>query len=191
MSAATGQQLDAQELGAWISTIHPDDATGELAQAYATQRDALGFVTPLTQLGSLYPDLVAQRLRLYAVVNQTPTSIPDWARRAVALLTSTINRCPFCTAGHVAGLTEAGYGELAQAIAADPDSARSGDAGVDALLDYARVLTRTPAAVSEDDVETLRAAGWTDEDILDVNNLSAYYSYINRVASGLGLQAVG
>lgn len=184
-------QLDAQQLGAWIETIHPQAATGPLAEAYATQQSALGHVTPLTQLGSLYPDLVAQRLRLYGVVNATPSAIPDWARRAVALLTSTINRCPFCTAGHVAGLTEAGLGELAQAIVADPDGARSGDVRVDALLDYTRVLTRAPAAVSQHDVAVLRAHGWTDLDILDINNLSAYYSYINRVASGLGLQAVG
>ncbi len=37
----------------------------------------------------------------------------------------------------------------------------------------------------------LRAANFSDLDILDVNNLSAYYCYINRVASGLGLQGIG
>ena len=34
----------------------------------------------------------------------------------------------------------------------------------------------------------LRDAGWNDLDILDVNNIAAYYCYINRVAHGLGLQ---
>ena len=36
-------------------------------------------------------------------------------------------------------------------------------------------------------MQALRDAGWSDLDILDVNNLSAYYCYINRVATGLGL----
>ncbi len=34
----------------------------------------------------------------------------------------------------------------------------------------------------------LRAAGFSDLDILDINNITAYYCYINRVAAGLGLQ---
>jgi uncharacterized protein YciW len=37
-------------------------------------------------------------------------------------------------------------------------------------------------------VAALRDAGWSDLDILDINNISAYYCYINRVAAGLGLQ---
>jgi uncharacterized protein YciW len=50
---------------------------------------------------------------------------------------------------------------------------------------------REPGLLAAGDVAELRSYGWTDLDILDVNNLSAYYSYINRVASGLGLQGIG
>ncbi len=44
--------------------------------------------------------------------------------------------------------------------------------------------------MTEDDVEALRAHGLSDLDILDVNNISAYYNYINRVVMGLGLRTV-
>ncbi len=81
--------------------------------------------------------------------------------------------------------------ELAAAIHARPDDAVTGDAAVDALLAYTRLLVRDPGSVSEADVDALRAAGWDDLDILDVNDLAAYYAYINRVATGLGLQGVG
>jgi uncharacterized peroxidase-related enzyme len=175
----------------WIKTIPPTDATGELAEAYASQIDKIGHVTELTQLGSLDPALVAQRLRLYEVVEGVPSSIPDWGRRAVALTTSILNGCLFCTAGHTGKLRDGGRGALADAIHADPGSATTGDPRVDALLVYARLLVRDPGAASEADVAALRAAGWDDLAILDVNNIAAYYSYINRVASGLGLQGVG
>ena len=33
----------------------------------------------------------------------------------------------------------------------------------------------------------LRAVGLDDLDVLDLNNIVAYYAYINRVATGLGL----
>jgi uncharacterized peroxidase-related enzyme len=171
----------------WIATVAPEAATGLLAEAYGRQQAQLGRVTELTQIGSLYPELVDERLRLYAVVDATPSSVPDWARRAVALLTSVLNGCRFCTVGHVEKLTEAGHGELAQALKDHPETATTGTPEVDALLDYTRLLVRRPGAVTEGDITALRAAGWDDLAILDVNNLAAYYSYINRVAAGLGL----
>ena len=175
----------------WIATIPPQEATGDLADAYARQIARIGRVTELTQLGSLDPALVSQRLRLYDVVEGVPSSIPDWARRAIALTTSILNGCLFCTAGHTVKLREAGKGDLADAIHADPSGATTVDPRVDALLEYARLLVRDPGAVSAADVEALRSAGWDDLAILDVNDIAAYYSYINRVASGLGLQGVG
>jgi uncharacterized peroxidase-related enzyme len=171
----------------WIASIAPRDATGELADAYALQMEKLGHVTALTQIGSLYPEIVAQRLRLYEVAESAPSTIPDWARRTVALLTSALNGCRFCTVGHTQRLTDAGYAEIAEQIKRHPDTVSTGDPSVDALLSYVRKLVRTPGEITEDDITTLRAAGWSDLDILDVNNLSAYYSYINRVATGLGL----
>jgi uncharacterized peroxidase-related enzyme len=173
--------------GGWIRTIAPSEATGILAEAYARQQAKLGRVTGITRLGSLYPELVAERLRFYDVIEATPSAIPDWAKRAVILTVSAINGCHFCMTSNTDKLIAQGQGELAKDIAADPLGATSGEGRIDALLDYARRLTRTPADVAEADVQALRTAGWSDLDILDVNNLVAYYAYINRVTAGLGL----
>ncbi len=56
------------------------------------------------------------------------------------------------------------------------------------MLDYAVKLTREPWAMVEADVETLRAAGWSDAAILDVNQVTGYYAYVNRLADGLGVE---
>lgn len=56
-----------------------------------------------------------------------------------------------------------------------------------ALLDYSAKLTREPWNMREADVVALRAAGLSDRDILDVNQVAAYYAYANRVADGLGV----
>jgi uncharacterized peroxidase-related enzyme len=56
-----------------------------------------------------------------------------------------------------------------------------------AMLDYAARLTREPWNVREADVVALREAGFSDRDILDVNQVAAYYAYANRVADGLGI----
>jgi uncharacterized peroxidase-related enzyme len=186
VSAGSGA-VSAETGNGWIDSVPPEHATGSLAEAYRSQFEKIGRVTELTQIGSLYPDLVATRLRLYAVVDATPSDVPDHVRRAVALLTSVLNGCLFCTAGHIEKLTEAGHGELAQAIKADPDGVMTGDAKADAAIRYAHKLVTHPQNIIKQDVTALRAAGWSDLDILDINNISAYYCYINRVAAGLGL----
>lgn len=173
---------------AWIDVVPPDEATGLLAEQYARQVDAIGHVTALTQAGSLYPDLVKARLDLYAVVDATPSGVPEHVRRGVALLTSVLNGCWFCTVGHTERLVEQGRGDLAEAIKADPEGFTTGDPAADAAYAYTRVLVRTPREVTPDLVDRLREVGYTDLDVLDLNNLAAYYSYVNRVAAGLGLQ---
>lgn len=48
-------------------------------------------------------------------------------------------------------------------------------------------MTRHPAAVRKQDVETLREHGLSDRDILDAVEVIAYFSYINRIADALGI----
>jgi alkylhydroperoxidase family enzyme len=36
-------------------------------------------------------------------------------------------------------------------------------------------------------VDALRAAGFSDRDVLDIAEVTAYYAYANRIADGLGI----
>jgi uncharacterized peroxidase-related enzyme len=56
------------------------------------------------------------------------------------------------------------------------------------MLRYAEKLTRTPNRMTNADVETLRNAGWSDDDILAIAEVTAYYAYVNRIADGLGVE---
>ena len=38
------------------------------------------------------------------------------------------------------------------------------------------------------DLHDMRSSGLNDRDILDVNQVTAYFAYVNRVADGLGVQ---
>jgi uncharacterized peroxidase-related enzyme len=57
-----------------------------------------------------------------------------------------------------------------------------------AMLRYSEALTRSPSAMSARDVEALRAAGFSDADVLAVAEVTAYYAYVNRIADGLGVE---
>ena len=55
------------------------------------------------------------------------------------------------------------------------------------MLEYAEKLTLTPAMMTEDDINALRDAGWTDRDVLDIVMACAYFNFRVRVVDGLGL----
>jgi len=40
----------------------------------------------------------------------------------------------------------------------------------------------------EDYVVALRTTGLSDEAILDINQVTSYYAYVNRLANGLGVE---
>jgi NAD(P)H-hydrate epimerase len=56
------------------------------------------------------------------------------------------------------------------------------------LLAYALKLTRTPAAMTQEDIDALIEHGLDDRAIVDANQVVAYYNYVNRVADGLGVE---
>ncbi len=57
-----------------------------------------------------------------------------------------------------------------------------------AMLEYAEKLTLRPWEMVEADVQALRAAGFSDTAILDINQVTGYYAYVNRLADGLGVE---
>jgi uncharacterized peroxidase-related enzyme len=57
-----------------------------------------------------------------------------------------------------------------------------------ALCAYALKLTVRPWDMEAADVEALRAAGLSDRDVVDANQVVAYFNYVNRIADGLGVE---
>lgn len=56
------------------------------------------------------------------------------------------------------------------------------------MLDFAVRLTRQPGEVGASEVDALRAAGLDDRAIHDLCAVVAYFNFVNRTASGLGVE---
>ncbi|HEV2949865.1 MAG TPA: hypothetical protein VGX70_20980 [Gemmataceae bacterium] len=56
-----------------------------------------------------------------------------------------------------------------------------------AMLDYVAQITRDATKISARDLDELRAAGFDDRAILQINLIASWFNYINRVADGLGV----
>lgn len=176
---------------AWIHTIEWADAEGDLLDAYNWQAASLGHPAEFTMLGSLYPAMVEERLQLYKTVMACESGLSEIERMMACWVTSLLNGTNHCASGSHLKLEGLGVPtEMLDGIAASPDAVETGDDRLDAILAHVAKLTKTPTEMTESDIEELRSHGLSDLDILDLNNLSAYFNYINRVVMGLGLRSV-
>jgi alkylhydroperoxidase family enzyme len=57
-----------------------------------------------------------------------------------------------------------------------------------AIIAYSTKLTRFPETLVQDDVVALRSHGLNDRAILEINLAVAYMNFVNRIASGLGVE---
>ena len=71
---------------------------------------------------------------------------------------------------------------------ASPDSVATLDGADRALVAYALKLTRRPREMRPADVEVLRVAGLSEEEIFEAAIVTAYFNYTDRVAEGLGVE---
>ena len=57
-----------------------------------------------------------------------------------------------------------------------------------AMVEYSVKLTVSPQEVVSDDVQQLRNVGFDDAAIHDICSIVGYFAFVNRIASGLGVE---
>jgi len=55
------------------------------------------------------------------------------------------------------------------------------------MLGYASKLTESPSFVGEDDIEQLRASGWSEEAIWQITALASFFNFSGRMEAASGL----
>ncbi len=181
----------------WIKPVPPAEAEGRLKALYDRVKGPDGRVDNILTVHGLRPHTLEGHLALYKnVLHHYGNRTPKWFLEAVGLWVSLLNRCAYCVEHHYAGMTrlvgdDARARRIRRALeAGTPDRAFSGKEL--AALDYARELTEAPAGETvREALENLRAAGADDGEILEINQVVAYFAYANRVVLGLGVTTDG
>ena len=183
-------------MSAWIKMVAPEDATGVLKDMYAKAQTPAGTVDNVMRAHSLRPHTMDGHLVLYRSVLHNPdNTLPFWFLEMVASYTSIVNQCDYSLTHHFANARRLLKDKKrSDAIwtafhAGTPEDVFDGKEL--ALLRYAAKLTANVAAMEKADIDALRDAGCDDGEILEVNQVCAYFNYSNRLLNGLGVTTEG
>jgi uncharacterized peroxidase-related enzyme len=170
----------------WLRVPAVDDAPAAVKDLFDKASERLGFVPNVLRVYALRPRHLELWNAFYEDLMRGDSGLSKAQREMIAVVVSTVNRCHYCMVSHGAALRK---------LTGDPvlvEQLRTNYKYADleprerAMLDFAVKLTEESSRCSEDDVEVLREAGWSDEDIMDITEVAAMFNFTNRLASGLG-----
>lgn len=184
-----------------IKTVKKDDATGRLKTLYDRIQGPDGRVDNILMAHSLRPHSLEGHMALYKnVLHHNKNTLPKWFLETIGVYVSLLNQCAYCVDHHFSGLQRLLNNERrADALKTALDqAAQGGELVCDDLTDkeilalgYVRRLTNAPNDINDADITSLRAHGFSDGEILEINQVTAYFAYANRTVLGLGVTTDG
>jgi uncharacterized peroxidase-related enzyme len=161
-----------------LTTINPAEATGAAAELFANIKKAAGKVPNLyATVGTLSPDSLGLVLATEGVLGKSSLSKVDI--EAIKLTVSEVSGCDYCLAAHTIMGKMAGL---------QPDvmlnvraGAVTGDAKRDALVHFVRTLVKTSGTTPASEVEAVRAAGYTEQQLIEIALAITSITFTNLV----------
>lgn len=169
----------------YLETISDDQATGRIAEIYASQRARMGFVMAASRCFTARPDL----LPIYNdFIDQVRAgfslSTRDW--RLITLIAAKHVPSTYCSYVYGKQLVE-DFGSKEAVLAVHRNFRDAGLSPRDvAMLAYAEKVARNASAITEADIGRLRRVGFTDCNIADIALCAAFRCFVARFFDAVG-----
>lgn len=170
---------------AFIKTVHPADARGELHDMYERQQGAWGYVPNYAKIFCHRPEVLARWGRLLAEIKR------PMDKRRLELVTFAAAcelRNSACALAHGRALKEFFSEATIIGIARDRFD-ETVTATEQAIVRYARQVARDASRVTEGQVAELRAHGLDDAEIFDIAATAAGRAFFTKLLDALGCEA--
>ncbi len=180
----------------WITTIAFEKASGKLRKLYDRIKGPDNKVDNIMLAHSLRPHTMEGHMTLYKyVLHHSANTLAKSYLETIGVYVSMLNSCEYCIEHHFAGLTRllqdgSRANDIRHALAENEPARVFQDKELAGLL-YVEKLTNEPSTIDMHDIDELRQSGFDDGEILEVNQVSAYFAYANRTVLGLGVDTDG
>ena len=179
----------------WIKTIPFEKATGSLLKLYQQVKGPDNNVDNIMLAHSLRPHTMQGHMTLYKYTLHHPNNkIEKWFLECIGVYVSMLNQCHYCVDHHFSGMTrllnnQNKANQIKQELTQRNHQILNNQQQI--ALDYAKQLTLSPSAITQEMVSEMRDQGWDDGKILEINQVAAYFNYANRTVLGLGVHTEG
>ncbi|HEY1976263.1 MAG TPA: peroxidase-related enzyme [Candidatus Baltobacteraceae bacterium] len=156
----------------------PDD----IRAIYEANRAKIGFVPNVFRAYARRPEHFRAFMGYHDVLMKGEGGLSRAEREAIVVAVSSENRCQYCLTAHGAALRILGKDPIvAEQIA---NNWRTADLSprLRAILSFASRVNEPAFAASDEEIEALRAAGLSDDDVWDVAAIAAFFGFSNRMA---------
>lgn len=173
------------------------DVTDQDEQTYDSLRREDGTVHNLYRAFSQFPAPVVSADRFYRDIMHAPDApLPMWLAELLSVDVAVQNRCDYAAAHHGQNFIDLFEDRdkalrIVEALKSDTPDSPDIDRRTRALLAYGRKLTKHPEAMTEDDIDTLRAHGFDDAAISQAIQVTASFAYWTRYINAVGLTLGG
>jgi len=163
-----------------LAPINPENATGKAKDLLDAVKQKLGLVPNMTRVMANAPNVLEAYLQFSGSVGKGTLS--GKTREQISLAIGQANDCDYCLAAH---------STIGKMVGLSVDQIRdsrhgtSVDSKSDALLHFAKKIVDTHGKVSDEDVATVRSAGFDDGAIAEIVAnvaLNIFTNYFNHVA---------
>lgn len=180
-------QLHASERFTWLEMPGESVQDERMQKLFAKAKQVLGFV-PNVFLGyTIRPTHFSPWFSHFREVTEGESELSRAEREMISVVVSSHNHCLYCLVSHGAELRRL----LEDPILGDRITLDYRRAGLDerttAMLDYALKITAHPVDCTEEDIQTLRSLGFSDQAIFDIAEVAAMFNFTNRLALATGM----
>jgi uncharacterized peroxidase-related enzyme len=170
---------------AFIKTIAPADAEGDVRAMYERQQSSWGFVPNYAKVFCHRPEVLARWARLLAELKR-----PMDARRFELITFAAAHelRHTACSLAHGKALTSFFEEDDVRKLALG-EAGNAFTPAENAMMDFARKVAKDASRITSGDVEVLRSHGFGDEEIFDIAATAAGRAFFTKLLDSLGVEA--
>ncbi len=172
---------------AWLPVLDPETATPEQQKVLEVSHPKAKTMDFYLLLGR-QPEVLMERSQAFNAIMYAPGGLSRAEREVAATAVSRSNGCVYCASVHAQRFEQlAKRNDVMAQLFDEPDTAGT-NARERAIIQAALVLTRAPGQFGLSQVQALRDAGLTDQEILDMLHSAALFGWANRLMLNLGVE---
>jgi len=159
------------------------DLPDDIRQLIETVQEKSGFVPNVFIALAHRPDEFRAFFAAHDALMDKSEGLSKAEREMIVVSTSALNSCLYCVVAHGAILRIRAKNPLiADQLATNPTKADLSERERH-IIDFALKAAEDSASIIDDDLERMRAHGFTDDEIWDIGAITAFFAMSNRLAN--------